>query len=87
MWKIKGRGWSDGRKQREYITKDETISPNVATEALLLTFLIYYIKHCHGETADIPGTFMQAKMEGETVQIKMEGNTVDILTKAYPKLY
>ena len=30
--KIKGRGCSDGRKKREYLTKDDTSAPTVATE-------------------------------------------------------
>jgi hypothetical protein len=34
---IKGRGCADGWKQRDYMTKQETSSPTVATEALLLS--------------------------------------------------
>jgi hypothetical protein len=37
---IKGRGCADGRKQRETMTKEETSSPTVATEALILTCVI-----------------------------------------------
>ncbi len=35
--KIKGRGCADGRSQREYMSEEETSSPTVATEALILT--------------------------------------------------
>ena len=34
--KIKGRGCAEGRKQREYLTKDDTSAPTVATESLFL---------------------------------------------------
>ena len=34
--KIKGRGCADRRKQRKYLTKDDTSAPTVATEALFL---------------------------------------------------
>jgi hypothetical protein len=37
---IKGRGCADGRKQRDYMTKQETSAPTVATEALILTCVI-----------------------------------------------
>ena len=37
---IKGRGCADGRSQRGYMTKEETSSPTVATEALILTCVI-----------------------------------------------
>ena len=38
--KIKGRGCADGRKQRIYKTKEETSSPTISLEALLLTCIV-----------------------------------------------
>ena len=49
--KIKGRGCADGRKQREYLTKDDTSAPTVATEALFPTCFIDSMEHrkiCYG---------------------------------------
>ena len=37
---IKGRTCADGSKQKRYISKEETSSPTVALESLLLTFCI-----------------------------------------------
>jgi hypothetical protein len=37
---IKGRGCASGRSQREYMTKEETLSLMVATEALMLPCVI-----------------------------------------------
>jgi hypothetical protein len=38
--KIKGRGCADGRKQREYLGRDETSSPTVSIETIMLTSII-----------------------------------------------
>ena len=35
--KVKGRGCTDGRKQRAYIAKEESTAPTVSTEAVFLT--------------------------------------------------
>ena len=43
--KIKGRVCADSRKQREYLTKDDTIAPTVATESLFLTCLVNTTEH------------------------------------------
>ena len=87
MCKNKGRGCAYGIKQREYITKDKTSTPTVATEDLFLTFLIYDIEHLHVATDKTPCAFMQSEMEGETVQIKTDGRMMEILTKLDLKLY
>ena len=47
--------------------------PTVATEALFLTCLIDATEHRKVATVDIPGSFMQADMEGEIVHMKLEG--------------
>ena len=87
MWKKKGRGCEDGRKQRKYPTKDDTSAPTVTTEALFLTCLINAMEHRKVATVDIPGEFMQADMEGETVYMKLEGKMSELLKKLDPKLY
>ena len=38
-------------------------------------------------TVDIPGTFMQAVMEGDDGHMKMEGKMAEFLVKLDPKLY
>ena len=85
--KIKGRGFADGRKQRKYLTKDDTSVPTVATEALFLTCLIDATEHRKVATVDIPGSFMQSDMEGKTVHMNLEGEMAELLTKLDTKLY
>jgi hypothetical protein len=38
--KMKGHGCADGRKQQEYLTKEETSSPTVAIESVMLSCTI-----------------------------------------------
>ena len=61
--KIKARGCADGRKQREFISKEKASSPTVATHALMETCLIDAIEGRYVATANIPGAFLQADMD------------------------
>jgi hypothetical protein len=69
---IKGRGCADGRPQRNYMSKKETSSPTVATEALILTCVVDAIEEPDVATCNIPGAFMQSDMKGKGV-MKLEG--------------
>ena len=84
--KIKARGCADGRKQREFISKEEASSPTVATHALMSTCLIDAIEGRYVATANIPGAFLQADMD-EDVWIKFELEMVDILVSIDKDLY
>jgi hypothetical protein len=83
---IKGRGCADGRKQREHISKDETSSPTVAIESVMLSCTIDAREHRDVATADIPGAFMQTDMD-DTVHMMLEGKMAELLVKIDPKLY
>jgi len=60
---IKGRGCADGRKQRVYKTKEETSSPTVRTESLLLSCVIDAKERQQVITCDVPGAFMQVDID------------------------
>ena len=83
---IKGRGCADGRKQREFISKEEASSPTVSTHPLMATCLIDAIEGRDVATVDIPGAFLQATMD-EDVWIKFEGAMVDVLVDIDPERY
>jgi hypothetical protein len=83
---IKGRGCADGRPQRDYMTKDETASRTVATEALILSCLIDTIEGRDMATCNIPGAFMHSDMEGKVI-IKLEGVMAEVLEKIDPSKY
>jgi hypothetical protein len=84
--KIKGRGCAHGRKQREYLTKEETGSPTVAIESVMLSCTIDAHEGRNVATADIPGAFMQTDMDG-TVHMMLEGKMAELLARLDPKLY
>ena len=72
------------------MTKKDTTSPTVSTEALLLSCVIDAIERRHVATCDIPGAFMQSNMKTETserVTIKLEGLMAQLLLKISPNDY
>jgi hypothetical protein len=81
---IKGRGCADGRSQRAHMTKEETSSPIVATEALALTCVVDATENRDVATCDIPGAFMQSDMKGKVV-MKLEGVMAEVILKIDPK--
>jgi hypothetical protein len=84
---IKGRGCADrGRKQRDYMSKQETSYTTVATDALLLTCVIDAIEGRDVATCDIPGAFMQSDIKGKVV-MKLEGVMAEVIIKVDPKQY
>jgi hypothetical protein len=56
---IKGRTVTGGNKQRDYITKKDSSSPTVATEAVLLTCIIDADEERDVAVIDIPNAFIQ----------------------------
>jgi hypothetical protein len=81
---IKGRGCADGRPQRARMTKEETSSPTVATEALVLSCVVDAAENHNVATCDIPGAFMQSDMKGKIV-MKLEGVMAEVILKIDPK--
>jgi hypothetical protein len=84
--KIKGRGCADGRKQRDFLTKEETSSPTVAIGSVMLSCTIDAHEHRDVATTDIPGAFLQTDMEGN-VHMVLEGKMAELLARLDPKLY
>eukprot|EP00957_Ditylum_brightwellii_P144934 11039312-Ditylum_brightwellii.AAC.1 len=60
---IKCRGCADGRKQRLYKTKEETHAPTVLTEAMFLTAIFDALEGRYVAIVNIPGAFMQARID------------------------
>ena len=83
---IKGRGCADGRKQREYMSKEENSAPTVSIESVVLSCVIDAMEKRDVCFIDIPGAFMQAEMN-DTVHVKMEGSLAELMVKIDPKLY
>ena len=83
---IKGRGCADGQKQRAYITKEESTSPTISTEAVFLTAIIDAWENRKVAVLDVPGVFMQVDMD-ELVHVRFQGEMVDKLLEIDHDLY
>ena len=80
---LKGRTCADGRPQRKHYTKEETSSPTVSTDALMLSILIDAWGKYDVATADVVGAYLNADMP-DFVQMKLEGDAVNIMCKVNP---
>ena len=56
--KIKGRSIADGRKQRGYVSKEESSSPTLTLEALVVTTLIDAVEYRGVAIFDVPSAFL-----------------------------
>ena len=83
---IKGRGCVDGQKQQAYITKEESTSPTISTEAVFLTAIVDAWENRKVAVLDVPGAFMQVDMD-ELVHVRFQGEMVDKLLEIDHHLY
>jgi hypothetical protein len=65
--RIKGRTVADGRAQRDKYDKEETTSPTVSNDALMLTFPMDAHERRAVATADVPGAYLHADMDDFTL--------------------
>ena len=84
--KIKGRGCADGRKQRAYITKEDSTAPTASMEAVFLTAVIDAMEGRNVVVLDVPGAFMQAKID-ELVHVRFTGAMVTLLLEIDHEMY
>ena len=86
---IKGRAVDGGNKQRDYISKEDVISPIVATKAVLMSCITDAEEDRDVAVIDIPKSFIQTQVEDEKyrVFINIHGVLVDILVEIAPDVY
>jgi hypothetical protein len=62
-------GWivADGTPQRALYTKDETSSPTVSTDALMMSVMLDACEHRDVATADVAGAYLHASLEDFTL--------------------
>jgi Reverse transcriptase (RNA-dependent DNA polymerase) len=88
--RIKSRACANGSTQREYINKEESASPTVATESVLITAAMEAEEERDIMSADIPNAFVQTNMEvngNEKMMMKIRGPLVTMLIELDPDLY
>jgi Reverse transcriptase (RNA-dependent DNA polymerase) len=81
---LKGRACADGRPQRSLYTKDETASPTIATDALMITLMVDAAERRDVATADVVGAYLHALMP-DYVLMKLVGDAVDIMCSVNPR--
>jgi hypothetical protein len=86
---IKGRIVAGGNKQRDYVPQEDSSSPTVATESVLLTCIIDADEERDVAVIDIPNVFIQTRIEDEDdlAIIKIRGILVDMLLEIAPDIY
>ena len=81
--KVKARFVANGSSQREYMGREQSASPTVMTESIMITSVIDAKQKRDVMTCDIPNAFVQTEMDktekGERVTMKIRGALVDIL--------
>jgi hypothetical protein len=75
---IKGRSYADGRPQRALYTKEQSASPTVSTDALMISLMIDAKERRDVATTDVVGAYLLADMD-EYVLLKLTGESVDIM--------
>ena len=86
--KIKARKCADGRKQREYINKQDAASPTISLDSIFITGVIETHENRDVVVIDLPGAFQHAKLEDEDeVMIVMEGCLAEMMVMTEPKVY
>ena len=84
--RIKGRTVADGRPQRDYIPQEDSTSPTVSIEALMLSIAIDAKEKRHVATCDVEGAYLHADMT-DTVHMVFEDKMVDYMVQAHPDRY
>ena len=78
---VKGRLAYNGKKTRDWITKEDKSSPTVLNESIMITSAMDAFERRDVMTCDIPNAFIQTeaprKEKGERVIMKVRGRLVD----------
>ena len=76
----------DGRPQRLYTNKEDSSSPTISIEALMLSCAIDAKENRYVIVSDIPGAFLHADME-DNVHMLLEGTVSEMIVKLDPTTY
>ena len=74
---LKARAQTEGRKQRDYITKEEVDSPTIQTTSLMLSFLIHAEEKEDVAIVNVIGAYLMADMKDKII-VKLTEDAVDI---------
>ena len=88
---VKGRLAYNGKRTRDWISKEDKSSPTVSNESIMITCAIDAYEKRNIITLDIPNAFIQTKTPkkevGERIMMKIRGRLVDWLVNMSPTAY
>jgi hypothetical protein len=89
---VKGRMVYNGKPTREWLSREDYVSPTAALEIIMLTAVIDAHEERDVMTCNIMNAFIQALMPkvkdgDERVMMKLTGVLVDLLVELNPELY
>ena len=86
---VKTRLFADGWGQRGQFTKQESTSPTVARESVIILAVIDAHERKHVGTYDIPGAFQTADcdMDDDEVIMMLKGRMAEMMAQVAPSLY
>jgi hypothetical protein len=90
---VKGRMVYNGKPTREWLSREDSVSPTAALESIMLTAVIDAHEERGVMTCDIPNAFIiqalmpKVKDGDERVMMKITGVQVNMLVKLNPELY
>jgi hypothetical protein len=84
--RIKARAVANGRTQNQY-TEEETYSPTVKLESIMLSSLIDAYEQSNVMTIDIKGAFLNVKvLDDMELIVKMDGELADLSCALDPRM-
>ena len=89
---LKGREVIMGNRQRVWMDKQESSSPTVMTDSVMISSSIDAHEERYVATADVPNAFIQTKLpdkdpHGDRYTMKITGEMVDFLLELAPEIY
>jgi len=83
--RIKARAVADGRTQTRYL-EEETYSPTVCLESIMLSSLIDAVEKRHVRVIDIKGAFLKTRVPNDMeLFVKMEGELARMMNRLQPE--
>ena len=77
----------NGSKQRLWTGKEDSASPTLLLESVMITSAIDAKERQKVAVIDIPNAFVQTEMEGDRVIMKMRGKLAELLVEVAPEVY
>ena len=84
---IKGGGCTYGRKQWDWLSKEDTSSATVSTDGIMLSRMIDAIEVREVATTNTPGAFLHTNYHKGDIHIRLEGDMATLLKEIDPEYY